>query len=255
MTREARLAEALVQAADILVEDFDVIDFLHTLAAHCVDLLDVAAAGVMLADNEGNLHAAASSAGQARLLELFELEIESGPCIDCYNSGEQVVNVDLLSNGERWPRFAGAAEMVGYVSAHALPMRLRETVIGALNLFCTETRPLSPQDVRAGQALADVATIGILGQRSIVSAELLSAQLQTALNSRIVIEQAKGVLAERCAISVQEAFELMRGQARSLGRRLSDFAGDVATGQVALAEQSPAPAPAPAPASAPDTTE
>jgi hypothetical protein len=231
VTREQQLAQALIEAADTLVDDFDVIDFLHTLAERCVQLLDVDAAGLMLADQRGQLHATAASSENARLLELFELQGDAGPCLDAYRTGAAVVNADLHANQERWPRFAEAAQLTGFLSVHALPLRLRSTVIGALNLFCAGPGALSDQDVRAGQALADVATIGILAQRNLHQAELLTSQLQQALNSRVTIEQAKGVLAERRQITVDEAFDVLRNHARSHNLRLSDLAKDVAQAQ------------------------
>jgi hypothetical protein len=236
VTRERQLVETFVEVADTLVDDFDVIDFLHTLAERCVQLLDVDAAGLMLIDQRGHLHAAASSTENARLLELFELQSDAGPCVDCCRTGLPVVNADLDSNAARWPKFAEAARATGFVEVHALPMRLRETVIGALNLFCSTPGVLSDTDIRTGQALADVATMGILSQRSFAQTELLAAQLQSALTSRIVIEQAKGVLAERRRISVDEAFNLLRDHARHHNLRLSDLARDVANGVVTTAE-------------------
>jgi len=231
VTREQQLAEALVEAADTLVDDFDVIDFLHTLAGRCVQLLDVEAAGLMLADQRGQLHATAASSENARLLELFELQGDAGPCLDAYRTGTAVVNADLQANQQRWPQFAEAAQLTGFLSVHALPLRLRGTVIGALNLFCAGPAALSDQDVRTGQALADVATIGILAQRNLHQAELLTSQLQQALNSRVTIEQAKGVLAERRQITVDQAFDVLRSHARSHNLRLSDLAKDVAQAQ------------------------
>jgi transcriptional regulator with GAF, ATPase, and Fis domain len=236
VTRERQLVETFVEVADTLVDDFDVIDFLLTLAGRCVRLLDVDAAGIMLIDQRGHLHAAAASTESARLVELFELQSDTGPCIDCCRTGSPVVNADLEANAERWPQFAEAAQDSGFVAVHALPLRLRETVIGALNLFSAQSRVLTEDDIRAGQALADVATIGILAQRSLHQAELLAAQLQSALNSRIVIEQAKGVLSERRRISVDEAFTLLREHARNNNLRLSDAARDVAQGSAAASE-------------------
>ena len=236
MSREEQLAEAFVEAADTLVDDFDVIEFLHTLAQRCVTLLEIDAAGLMLADQRGALHATAASAENARLLELFELQTDAGPCLDAFRTGEPVVNADLHANEHRWPRFAEAAEAAGYVSVHALPLRLRSTVIGALNLFCAQLGSLSEEDIRTGQALADVATIGILAQRNLQQAELLTTQLQTALNSRVIIEQAKGVLAERHQITVDEGFALLREYSRSRNRLLSDVARDVALRAPAAAE-------------------
>jgi transcriptional regulator with GAF, ATPase, and Fis domain len=234
MSREHDLAEALVEAADTLVDDFDIIDFLHTLAERCVQLLDVDAAGLMLVDQRGQLHATAASAENARLLELFELQSDAGPCVDAFRTGTPVVNADLHAHHEHWPRFAEAAEMAGYVSVHALPLRLRTTVVGALNLFCSRPGPLSQDDVRTGQALADVATIGILAQRTVHQAELLTTQLQTALTSRVAIEQAKGVLAERHKTTVDAAFAMMRRHARNHNQLLSDVARDVATGAMTV---------------------
>ena len=230
MSRERALAEAFVEAADTLVDDFDVIDFLHTLAERCVQLLDVDAAGLMLADQRGTLHASAASSENARLMELFELQADVGPCVDCYRTGARVVNADLDANAERWPLFAEAARAGGFVSVHALPLRLRETIIGALNLFCSGPGPLSEDDARVAQALADVATIGILAQRGLQQADLIATQLQNALNSRITIEQAKGALAERHMISVDEAFVLLRRHARGNNLRISDLARNVANG-------------------------
>lgn len=236
MTRERQLVETFVEVADTLVDDFDVIDFLLTLAGRCVRLLDVDAAGIMLIDQRGHLHAAAASTESARLVELFELQSDAGPCVDCCRTGSPVVNADLEANHERWPRFAEAAQASGFVAVHALPLRLRATVIGALNLFSAESRVLTEDDIRAGQALADVATIGILAQRGLHQAELLAEQLQSALNSRIVIEQAKGVLAERRGISVDDAFTLLREHARNHNARLSDVARDVAEGSTTASE-------------------
>ena len=236
MTRERQLVETFVEVADTLVDDFDVIDLLLTLAGRCVRLLDVDAAGIMLIDQRGHLHAAAASTESARLVELFELQSDAGPCVDCCRTGIPVVNADLEANAERWPRFAEAARESGFVAVHALPLRLRQTVIGALNLFSAGSRELTEDDVRVGQGLADVATIGILAQRSLHQAELLAEQLQSALNSRIVIEQAKGVLAERRQISVDEAFTLLREHARRHNLRLSDVAREVAEGSVAASE-------------------
>jgi GAF domain-containing protein len=163
-------------------------------------------------------------------VELFELQSDAGPCVDCCRTGEPVVNVDLDAHGERWPRFAEAARSAGFVAVHALPLRLRETVIGALNLFGSVNRVLAEDDIRVGQALADVAAIGILSQRTRHQAELLATQLQSALTSRIVIEQAKGVLAEHYTISVDEAFVRLRDYARNHNARLSDIAREIAEG-------------------------
>lgn len=223
--REQRLSQAFVDLADTLVADYDVLDFLHGLAAHCVSLLAVDAAGLMLADGSGTLRVAASSTEQVRLLELFELQNEAGPCLDCYATGNPVVDDDLAAGDtERWSDFGRAATLSGFRSVVALPLRLRDLTIGALNLFSTEPGPIPPEDRLLGQALADVATIGILQERGTRRREVLARQLQDALNSRIIIEQAKGVLAERAGVHVDAAFELLRTHARGHGVQLSEVA-------------------------------
>ena len=229
-TREQMLAEAFVQAADTLLEDFDILEFLHGLTGHCVQLLDVDAAGVMLADPKGQLHATAASSENARLLELFELQADAGPGLDAYRSAAAVVNTDLAANQDRWPRFAEAAHAAGYASVHALPLRLRAVIVGVLNLFCANSGTLSDADAHVGQALADVATIAILAQRERHQAEQLAGQLQRALSNRVTIEQAKGVLAERRGVSVDSAFTLLRDHARSHNQHLTDLARQITDG-------------------------
>jgi hypothetical protein len=236
MNREQRLAEAFVELADTLVDDFDVIDFLQVLAARCVELLDVGAAGIMLAAHAGALVTVAASDERARLLELFEIQNDEGPCRDCYRAGAAVVNVDLEGARTRWPLFAPQAIAAGFGSANALPLRLRSQVVGSLNLFQAGTAGLDGAGLRMAQALADAATIGILQQRTVRRSEVAAAQLQGALTSRIVIEQAKGVLAERLQIRADDAFEVLRGAARSRNLLLSELARDVANGSPDVAQ-------------------
>jgi len=239
MPREALLARTLVELADTLVDDFDVVELLTLLADRCVDVLDVAAAGLMLAGPEGNLRVMASSSEAMRLLELFELQSQEGPCLDCYRTGEPVLNQDLAGVNGRWPRFAAEALAAGFRSVHALPMRLRGTVIGALNLFHVEPGELRPADVTAAQAFADVATVAILQHRAAVESQRVNEQLQTALNSRITIEQAKGVLAERLGLNMQQAFDSLRSHARSHNLRLGDVASDVVSGKLVVSAIDP----------------
>jgi transcriptional regulator with GAF, ATPase, and Fis domain len=229
MRREHRITQVFIELADTLVADFDVVDFLRTLAEVSVELLDVDAAGLMLADEKGVLRVMASSDDQVELLELFELQQNEGPCPECFRTGQPVVNTDL----RRWPEFAGAAAAGGYASAHALPLRLRGHVIGALNLFRTGVDPLSDEDITLGQALADIATIGLLHERKARGQQILAEQLQGALDSRVVIEQAKGMLAERAGLSPADAFTAMRSYARGTGRRLADVANGVLDGSLA----------------------
>src|ERR1700760_3221930 len=228
--REQQLTETFVELADTLVADFDVVDFLHGLADRCVQLLDVDAAGLMLADQRGSLRGVASSSEQARLVELFQLQHDQGPCLECFQSGRPVYEADMAAAAQRWPLFAPAAAGAGFAAMQALPMRLRDEVIGAMNLFMRAPGQLGESGLRMGQALADVATIGLLQERNLRHQEVLAEQLQGALNSRVAIEQAKGVLAERLGLDVGRAFELMRDQARVQNRRLAELAAAVASG-------------------------
>ena len=217
------LSDTFVDLADTMVADFDVIDFLHVLTDRSVRLLAASAAGVVLADPRGELRVAAASSGQAGLLELFQLQNDQGPCLECCRTG-QPVTADLAVPAGQWPRFAQAATESGFRTVQALPMRMRDQVIGALNLFRAEPGPFGPAELRIGQALADVATIGLLHQQSVRRRETLAEQLQAALNSRVAIEQAKGKLAERLSIDVDQAFSMLRAHARSSNQRLTDVA-------------------------------
>jgi GAF domain-containing protein len=225
--REARLGEAFVILADTLVGDFDVVELLGELSRTCVDVLDAGAAGLMLADQRGHLRFMAASSEKSRLLELLELQYEQGPCLDCYHTGAPVSADDLVAETTRWPSFALAAREAGFSSVHALPLRLRDQTIGAMNLFHNGSRRFDDADLRTAQALADVATIGILQHRAAHHSALLAEQLQTALNSRLVIEQAKGVLAERGQLDMDAAFELLRRYARDNRTGLSNTARQI----------------------------
>jgi transcriptional regulator with GAF, ATPase, and Fis domain len=218
------LSDTFVDLADTMVADFDVIDFLHLLTDRSVALLAASAAGVVLADPRGELRVAAASSEEAGLLELFQLQNDQGPCLECFRTGRPVNATDLAGPAQPWPRFAEAAARSGFRSVEALPMRLRGQVIGALNLFGTQPGQFDPADVRIGQALADVATIGLLHERNVRRGEAVAEQLQTALNSRVVIEQAKGKLAERLGIDMDRAFAMLRDYARNSNQRLTDVA-------------------------------
>ena len=222
------LSDTFVDLADTMVADFDVIDFLHLLTDRSVALLSASAAGVMLADPRGQLRVAAASSDAAGLVELFEIQNDQGPCLDCFRTGQPVTAADLTGPAQRWPRFAAAAAAAGFRAVEAVPMRLRDEVIGALNLFRAAPGPLGPAELRIGQALADVATIGLLQERNVRRSETLAEQLQAALNSRVVIEQAKGKLAERLSIDMDRAFGLLRDYARNSNQRLTDVARNFA---------------------------
>jgi GAF domain-containing protein len=218
-----QLSDVFIEMADTLVDDFDLLDFLQTLTERCVQLLDVDEAGLLLTDAEGVLRVVAASSERIRLLELFQLQTAEGPCLECFRTGTAVSVEDLTVAG-RWPGFSVAAAEVGFAAVHALPMRLRQDVIGALNLFGVAPGALDAERLRVGQALADIATVGLMQQRAIQRRDALSEQLQNALNSRVMIEQAKGLLAERLQISVSDAFAVLRSSARSRNRRLADLA-------------------------------
>jgi transcriptional regulator with GAF, ATPase, and Fis domain len=232
------IAEAFVELADTMVAGFDLADFLHRLADRCVHLLDVGAAGLLLADQRAQLRVVAASTEQARLLELFELQHDEGPSLDCHRSGTPIVVPDLAKAVQRWPRFAAAARAAGFAAVQALPMRLRSHTIGALNLFRGQAGPLDPATCRIAQAMADVATIGLLHERAVREQQQLAGQLQLALDSRILIEQAKGMLAERLRIDVDAAFAMIRRFARKQNQLLSVVARGIVDGAIDTAELS-----------------
>ncbi|MGH3439188.1 MAG: GAF and ANTAR domain-containing protein [Sciscionella sp.] len=215
--------------ADTLVDDYDMVEVLQQLIEHCVELLDAAAAGLLFADQRGGLAVMASSTEHTRLLELFQLQADEGPCLDCVHTGEAVLIPDLSHEVERWPRFVPEAIREGFASVHAVPLRLRQQTIGALNLFGAQTGAMSEQDVRVARALADTATIGILQERAISRGEVLTEQLQTALNSRVTIEQAKGALAHATGLEMDESFHVLRAHARNHNTRISEVARQVVT--------------------------
>lgn len=223
--RELLLIRAFVDLADTLVDDYDIIDLFDRLVGHCVELLDADAAGIMLADAQRNLRVVASSSEQTAWIDLLQLEADEGPCVECYRTSAPVAVADLAEAQPRWPRFAAAVrDRDAYRSVHALPLRLRGEAIGVLNLFHARPGTLPDADLALGQALADVATIGILQERAIHRGEVLNEQLQTALNSRVVIEQAKGVLAQHGRLSMDAAFDRLRNHARNNNLRLSEVA-------------------------------
>ena len=227
MYREQRLSQAFVELADTLVDDFDVVDFMTLLTERCVELLGATDGGLMLVDPHGELRVVASSSEQMRTLELLELRSSEGPCLDAFRTADAVAANDLDAVARCWPSFAIHVQLAGYRSIYAVPMRLRATVIGALNLFNTDQAPWDDEDLKIAQALADVATIGLLHHRAMHDSLLLSTQLQTALNSRVTIEQAKGLLAERLDIDTEDAFERLRLYARSHSLLLARVAADL----------------------------
>jgi GAF domain-containing protein len=226
MISTEHLSNLFVDVADTLVDDFDVVDFLTTLCEHATLVSGADAVGIMLTDHRGDLRFMASSNDAGRDLEMSQLEHGQGPCLDCVRTREPVVNTHL-AEARAWPDFAAHAIEAGFHSVHAFPMRLRDQAIGALNLFSVSETRFESGEVRVVQSLADVATIAILQERSITRAEALTEQLQGALNSRIIIEQAKGALARMEGITVDEAFVVLRHRARSTRQRLVDVAATV----------------------------
>jgi GAF domain-containing protein len=230
MAREQDLLAAFVEFADTFVDDYDVVEFLHRLAERCVGLVDASEAGIMLADRDGTLHYIASSSERMHLIELFELQHDEGPCLDAYRTGV-AVHVGMADDANtRWPRFAPHARDIGFQSVSAIPMRLRTDVIGALNLFSMTPEPLSSEDLQVAQALADIATIGILQERALTDGQVVTSQLEGALKSRIAIEQAKGMVAEHNHVSIDDAFTLLRGYARKNNRLLRQTADAILDG-------------------------
>jgi GAF domain-containing protein len=226
--REQLLSRAFVGLADTLVDDYDIIDLLDRLVGYSVELLAADAAGIMLVDSQRHLQVVASSNEDADVVELLQVEADQGPCVECVRSGSPVSVADLADAASRWPAFVAAvAQRRAFRSVHALPLRLRGEAIGTMNLFHHEPGALPDADLALGQAMADVATIGILSERAIRRGEVVTEQLQTALNNRVIIEQAKGVLAQAGDLSMNEAFDRMRRYARNRNERLSEVARQV----------------------------
>ena len=235
--REGRVAEAFVSLADTLVDEYDMLDLLDRLVGVSVGLLAADAAGIVLADARNRLTVVAASSDAAQLMEALQLQNEQGPCLDAYRTGRAVSVPDLRTAAERWPRFAAAVASLSDISSvHALPMRLRGQAIGALNLFHRTPGPLPAADLALGQALADVATIGILQERAIRRAEVVTEQLQTALTSRVIIEQAKGVLAHHGGLAMDVAFDRLRSYARDRHGKLTEVARQLVEHELAPAE-------------------
>jgi hypothetical protein len=223
-SRDQNIIDSFITMADNLVDDFDVVDLLTGLADRCVSVLGMSAVGVMFASPPDQLRLVASSSEAMRIVELFELQAQEGPCLDAYRTGQQVRYEKLQAGSERWPRFTPVALEAGFEWVLALPLRLRETIIGALNLFSTSEHSVDEHDIMVAQGFADLATISVLQHGAAVESQRISDQLTQALTSRILIEQAKGVVAERAGIDISEAFSRLRGYARSHRLRLTDVA-------------------------------
>ena len=226
-SREHEIIRSFVDLSNELVDDYDVVEMLAQLTAHCASLLDISSAGLLLADGRGVLHLMASSSERTHDLELFQLQGDQGPCLDCYRERQPVRVPDLEAERARWPRFCEAALAVGFRSVHALPMRLKGNVLGTLGLFGEVTGSLDEQDLALAQALVHVASVAIINERAANDRATINAQLQHALTSRIVVEQAKGVLAHAGDLDMASAFTVLRRYARDHGRKLSEVAAGV----------------------------
>ncbi len=222
--RERDVISAFVDLSNELVGDYDVVEVLSRLTANCAQMLDVASAGLLLADGQGVLHLVASSSERTSHLEILQLQREEGPCLDCYREGEPVVAPDLATIGERWPQFHEAAREMGFASVHALPMRLRDSVLGTLGLFGESSGRLAEDDLALAQALVHVASVAIVNEKAAADRATVNQQLQHALTSRIVVEQAKGVIAHTGGLDMEVAFAVLRRYARDHQRGLTDVA-------------------------------
>lgn len=231
--KQTLTATTFLEIVDTLVGDFDVIDVLTTLTSRCVELVGAAAAGILLADLSGQLRVIGASTEQIGLLELFQIQNDEGPCLDCYVSGD-VVSVTDLGRSTVWPRFAAESLRAGYPSVCAVPLRLKAARLGCLNLFMTEPEPLSDTDVALAQALADVASIAIVQDQATREAVIREGRLQHALNSRIAIEQAKGMIAERMRVDMDGAFSRLHGFARNNNRGLTEVAESLVSGSTSI---------------------
>jgi hypothetical protein len=226
ITRERALLEAFATLADTLVAGYDIVDLLQTLVETCADSLDVTAAGLLLVEpDSGSLDVVASTSEETRIVETMQLGAEAGPCIECFTTSRIVSVPDIAEVPARWSAFRDSAVGLGFAAVAAIPMRLRSETIGALNLFSDRVGELNDRDLLAAQALADVATIGILHERTVRASDVLRTQLQGALNSRVVIEQAKGVLAQTHDVGMDQAFSMLRSYARERQRPLAEVAG------------------------------
>lgn len=225
--RERVITGAFVSIANSLADGFDVVDLLSGLTADCVRLLDVEAAGILLADARGVLHVVAASSERTRNLELFQLQRDEGPCLECFRSGHPVAVPDLNQGLERWPQFAVAANRAGFVSVHAVPMRLRDKVLGSLGLFGARTGVLNDDDLSLAQALAHVASVALVVDKAAADEAVIKQQLQTALTSRVGVEQAKGLLAQLGDMDMETSFAALRKFARDHNQKISDIAHKV----------------------------
>jgi transcriptional regulator with GAF, ATPase, and Fis domain len=230
------IAQAFVAIANTMVDGLDVVDLLTGLTRDCARLLDIASAGLLLADHHDVLHVVAASSEDTRNLELYQAQRDQGPCVDCFRSGEPVSIADLAAEVDRWPDFVPAATEAGFASVHAVPMRLRDTRLGTLGLFGTTVGALSDDDLNLGQALAHVASIALVADKAATDAVVITDQLRNALTSRVAIEQAKGLLAQLGDLTMDASFDALRRYARDHNQRLTDVARKLVSRELPASE-------------------
>jgi GAF domain-containing protein len=226
-TRERQLVDTFVTLTDSLVSDYDVVELLQSLVDNAAQLFDAQAAGILLANPQRELEVVASTSERSSFIGLLQLEAGEGPCVEAFFTGETVSVENTEEMQRRWPHFAAISQQLGYASVHSIPLRLRDTTLGSMNLFRDTTGELNATDAVAARALTDVATISILQQRTAEHAVLVQTQLQHALNSRVAIEQAKGFLAHTHQVDLDTAFTMLRSYARSNGTRIAETARHV----------------------------
>ena len=233
-SRAERVSAAFVKLADTLVADYHVLDLLQTLVEETVDLLDAAAVGLLLVDTHGELHVVASTNEESQLVEILQLQAGAGPCVECFKTGAVVAIDSIDSMQQDWPDFRAAALSQGFHSIHAVPLRVRDRTIGAMGLFGRDAGPLTAEDSAIGQALADVATIGLLHERTTRESTLINDQLQHALDNRVLLEQAKGVISQTCGVEMDEALIMLRRYSHSHDIGLQHLARRILEGSLTL---------------------
>ncbi|PPF27417.1 transcriptional regulator [Rathayibacter tritici] len=226
-SREHSVIKTFVALSDTLVDDYDVVDFTQTLVESSATLFDAVSAGLVLADPAGSLEVLASTDEDARLIELLQLDRGSGPCIQCFETGQPVIVEDVRAVGAEWAEFRERAIEIDVLAAHCVPMRSGGTTIGSLSLFQSRPGRLDRDDIAVVQAFADVATIGILHQRALQQSTVTQEQLQRALDSRVLIEQAKGILAYAHRTTVEQAFEVLRVRSRATSTPITTLAQEI----------------------------
>lgn len=232
--REDQLLQTVGTLADSLVDNFDIVDLLQLLVDECASIFDATAAGILLVSPSGELEVIVSTSERSEFVGLMQVRAGQGPCVEAIQTGQVVSVEDLRHIAERWPKFAEDARKSGFSSLHAIPMRLRDSVIGSLNLFRDRVGELNPADATAAKTLADIATISILQQRIVEESVIAQGQLQRALDSRVLIEQAKGYIAQSHNLDMDSAFQRIRAHARSTQTRLSVVAADITAGRLVL---------------------